>query len=69
MKTTRTGLELGRMLPFGEESLDMTSLRLRERHSGHDAPCLPDVVVYDRRFEPLAVGCRLAELTPEPTEK
>ena len=56
-------------LPFVEQVLDMTPLRVVEVHAVDDAPCLGGVVVRDRRLEALTLRRRLPQLSPEPTEE
>src|SRR5262245_28036049 len=57
------------LFPAGDESVDMAALRVAER-SGRDEPShLVRIVVLDRGFEMLALGCRLAQLTAQPAEE
>jgi XdhC/CoxI family protein len=47
----------------------MAALRVRELHLLEQAPRLGRIVVRDRRFEPLAPGRRLAQLSAQPAEE
>jgi hypothetical protein len=44
----------GSMFPVADETVDVTTLRLRERDPSHDPACLSGIAVLDRRLEPLA---------------
>src|SRR5262245_27192804 len=54
------------LLPPCNEALDVTALCVGERCGGDEPSHLVRIVVRDRGFEMLALGCRLAELTAQP---
>jgi hypothetical protein len=56
------------MFPVADETVDVTTLRIRERDPRHDPACLCRIALFDRRLGPLAAWFGLVELTPEPAE-